>query len=163
MVERKNPPDIAVSSGAFPAYGQRALEAAYKKMKEKMSMKVKRIYYNDDDILIPGHLIIRRFRKPVFYPFGNKCGFSYETIHNEELLIEYSRESYRRFYKDTYPEGTRVLLVEMGNDPRPVPAMTKGTVDSVDDAPIIHCKFDNGRCLGIIPGVDAFRKISKDI
>ena len=126
-------------------------------------MKVKRIYYNADDILIPGHLIIRRFRKPVFYPFGNKCGFSYETIHNEELLIEYSREAYRRFYKDTYPEGTRVLLVEMKNDPRPVPAMTKGTVDSVDDAPTIHCRFDNGRCLGIIPGVDAFRKISKDI
>ncbi len=54
-------------------------------------------------------------------------------------------------------------MVEMGNDPRPVQAMTKGTVDSVDDAPIIHCKFDNGRFLGIIPGVDAFRKISRDI
>ena len=32
-------------------------------------MEVKRVYFNDDDILVPGHLIKRRFRKPVFYPF----------------------------------------------------------------------------------------------
>ena len=55
------------------------------------------------------------------------------------------------------------MLIEMKNDPNPVPKQTKGTVDYVDDAPTIHCRFDNGRCLGIIPGVDAFRKISEDI
>ena len=126
-------------------------------------MEVKRVYYNDDDILIPGHLIKRRFRKPVFYPFGNECGFSYEIISNEDLIAEYSAEVYRQFYKDTYPKGTRIVLIEMKNDPNPVPKQTKGTVDSVDDAPTIHCRFDNGRYLGIIPGVDAFRKISEDI
>lgn len=126
-------------------------------------MKVKCVYYNDDDILIPGHLIIRRFRKPVFYPFSNECGFSYEIISNEDLIVEYSTEVYRQFYKDTYPEGTRILLVEMGNDPPIVLATTKGTVESVDDDSTIYCRFDDGKCLGIIPGVDAFRKISKDI
>ena len=123
-------------------------------------MEVKRVYYNDDDILIPGHLIKRRFRKPVFYPFDMRSGFVNEIVNNENLIVEYSTEAYRKFYKDTYPEGTRIVLIEMKNDPNPVPKQTKGTVDSVDDAPTIHCRFDNGRYLGIIPSVDAFRKIS---
>ena len=126
-------------------------------------MEVKRVYYNDDDILIPGHLIKRRFRKPVFYPFDMRSGFCNEIVNNKNLIVEYSTEAYGKFYKDTYPKGTRIVLIEMKNDPNPVPKQTKGTVDSVDDAPTIHCRFDNGRCLGISPGVDAFRKISKDI
>ena len=43
-------------------------------------MKVTRIYYNDDDILVTGHLIERIFRRPVFYPFDGKCGFSYQYV-----------------------------------------------------------------------------------
>ena len=46
-------------------------------------MEVTRVYYNDDSILIPGHLIRRKFRKPVFYPFERKYGFDYETINDE--------------------------------------------------------------------------------
>lgn len=86
-----------------------------------------------------------------------------QIVNNENLIVEYSTEAYRKFYKDTYPKGTRIVLIEMKNDPNPVPKQTKGTVDSVDDAPTIHCRFDNGRYLGIIPGVDAFRKISEGI
>lgn len=123
-------------------------------------MKVRRVYYNDDSILIPGHLVERRFRKPVFYPFEVKCGFDSEIIRDKGLLIEYSKEAYRKFYKDAYPEGTKILLVEMKNDPNPVPRGTKGVVDHVDDAPTIHCKFENGRYLGVVPEVDVFRKIS---
>ncbi|MCM1509005.1 MAG: DUF4314 domain-containing protein [Ruminococcus flavefaciens] len=122
-------------------------------------MKVKRVYYNDDDILIPGYLIERRFRKSIFYPFEMKCGFDSEIIRNPELIIEYSNEAYRKFYKSTYPKGTKILLVEMKNDPRPIPNGTKGIVDYVDYISTIHCKFDNGRYLGIIPGLDTFRKI----
>lgn len=132
-------------------------------MKEKMGMEVTRVYYNVDGILIPGHLIKRRFRKPVFYSFGKECGFDYESISDEKLIVGYSPEAYRRFYKDAYPEGTRILLVEMKNDSHPIPARTEGTVDSVDDAPTIHCRFDNGRYLGVILGVDVFRKITGDI
>lgn len=122
-------------------------------------MKVRRVYYNDDDILIPGHLIERRFRKTIFYPFEAKCGFDSEVIRDRELVIEYSKEAYREFYKDAYPEGTKVLLVEMKNDLKPVLCETKGVVDHVDDAPTIHCKFENGKYLGIIPEMDVFRKM----
>jgi len=44
----------------------------------------------------------------------------------------------------------------MGYDPHPIPDGTKGTVDIVDDTGTVHCKFDNGRCFGLIPGEDAF-------
>ena len=37
------------------------------------------------------------------------------------------------FYKKQYPPGTRVQLDRMGDDPRPIPAGTKGTVVAVDD------------------------------
>ena len=49
----------------------------------------------------------------------------------------------------------------MGDDPRPVPAGTKGTVVAVDDIGTLHVKFDNGRALGICPEVDKFHKITE--
>lgn len=65
------------------------------------------------------------------------------------------------FYKEHYPRGTRVQLDKMGDDPRPVPAGTKGTVVAVDDIGTLHVKFDNGRSLGICPEVDKFHKITE--
>ena len=54
-------------------------------------------------------------------------------------------------YREMYPEGTRILLLHMGDDPRPVEDNMRGTVMFVDDMSTVHCKFDNGRQLGIIP------------
>lgn len=65
------------------------------------------------------------------------------------------------FYKEHYPRGTRVQLDQMGDDPRPVPAGTKGTVVTVDDIGTLHVEFDNGRSLGSCPEVDSFHKISE--
>ena len=61
--------------------------------------------------------------------------------------------------KDTYPTGTRIELDYMGDDPRPIPPGTKGTVRVVDDMGTVHCNFDNGRQLGLIPGEDMFHVI----
>ena len=54
-------------------------------------------------------------------------------------------------YREMYPEGTRILLLHMGDDPRPVEDNMRGTVKYVDDMCTLHCAFDNGRQLGIIP------------
>ena len=63
--------------------------------------------------------------------------------------------------RERYPEGTRIELVSMRDDPQPVKAGTKGTVTFVDDAGTIHMKWDSGRTLGLVPDVDAFRIITK--
>ncbi len=65
------------------------------------------------------------------------------------------------YYKESYPPGTRILLIHMDSDPRPVEDDMKGTVRCVDDMGTIHCDFDNGRCLGIIPREDSFRKLTE--
>ena len=49
----------------------------------------------------------------------------------------------------------------MDDDPCPIPVGTCGTVELVDDIGTIHCKFDDGRSLGLIPGKDSFHIIKE--
>lgn len=64
--------------------------------------------------------------------------------------------------KAEFPKGTRILLIEMGDDdPRPIPPNTRGTVDFVDDLATVFCKFDNGRRLGLAYGADSYRKLTE--
>lgn len=65
--------------------------------------------------------------------------------------------------KSRYPEGTRICLDSMENDPNPIPPGTKGTVEFVDDMGTVFCKFDNGRSLGMITGEDSFHKIQEEV
>ena len=65
-------------------------------------------------------------------------------------------------YKEAYPPGTRIMLLSMGDDPRSVEDNTRGTVRVVDDIGTLHCSFDNGRSLGIVPGEDSFRKLTEE-
>ena len=72
-------------------------------------------------------------------------------------------EAERRFaqrMKDNYPPGTRIMLLQMGDDPHPVEPNTRGTVMAVDDMGTLHCNFDNGRQLGVVPGEDSFRRLT---
>ena len=59
--------------------------------------------------------------------------------------------------KERYPEGTRICLDRMNDDPFPVESGTLGRVDHVDDIGTLHCVFDNGRMLGVLPGVEIGR------
>ena len=70
-----------------------------------------------------------------------------------------STEKMAKIYKELYPKGTRIEVIAMGDDPRPIEPGTKGTVEVVDDMGTVHCTFDNGRRLGLIPNVDVFQKI----
>ena len=62
--------------------------------------------------------------------------------------------------KQQYPPGTRLELKEMDDPHAPVQPGTRGTVAAVDDMGTIHMKWDNGRTLGVVPGVDQFRKLT---
>lgn len=65
-------------------------------------------------------------------------------------------------YKEMYPPGTRVELDHMEDALAPVPAGTRGVVVAVDSIGQIHMKWDNGRSLALVPGVDSFRKLTAE-
>ena len=74
----------------------------------------------------------------------------------------YNKENVERL-RQRYPEGTRICLDQMNDDPFPVESGTLGKVDHVDDIGTLHCIFDNGRTLGVIPGVGRFSRYQRRI
>lgn len=61
-----------------------------------------------------------------------------------------------------YPIGSRIELVEMTDDPRPIESGAKGTLLDIDDIGTLFVKWDNGRCLGVVPGKDVFNVLPSD-
>lgn len=61
--------------------------------------------------------------------------------------------------KKSFPKGTRVELINMPDDPQPVPPGTKGVVRLVDDIGTIFVDWENGQRLGLVLGVDSFKII----
>ena len=73
-----------------------------------------------------------------------------------------ARWAYRREYaRRSYPPGTHIRLLEMPNDPNPVPVGSCGTVLAVDDAGQLLMQWDNDRSLSLIPGVDNFEVLER--
>lgn len=64
--------------------------------------------------------------------------------------------------KNHYPPGTRIELIAMNDPYDPVPSGTRGTVEHIDDDGQLHMKWDNGRTLAAVPGVDSFRKLTPE-
>lgn len=63
--------------------------------------------------------------------------------------------------KKMYPAGTRIELLSTMDDVQAVEGGTQGTVTGVDDMGTIHMSWDNGRGLGLIPGEDQFKVLSR--
>ena len=64
--------------------------------------------------------------------------------------------------KERYPPGTRVELIDMDDPYAKIPPGTKGTVIAVDDIGTVHCQFDNGSSLGLLHGIDSFKRIEPE-
>ena len=120
-------------------------------------MKVTKVYYNDDSVLVEGYLIERFMRRPIFFPFDPRCGFTSQRISDRSQLVEYKQDSYRKFYKEAYPVGTKIQEQALGGEPMRFPAGTVVFVIKVDDAPNIHCTYGRKNRINLIPGVDTFR------
>ena len=65
-------------------------------------------------------------------------------------------------YKQSYPPGTRVMLLNMNDPYSHVESGMRGTVQSVDDIGQLLMKWDNGRALALIPGEDSFRRLTQE-
>ena len=63
--------------------------------------------------------------------------------------------------RQRYPEGTRICVDSM-DDYCPIESGTCGTIEFVDDAGTLQCKFDNGRTLGVISDVDDFHVVKQE-
>jgi hypothetical protein len=50
----------------------------------------------------------------------------------------------------------------MADDPCPIVPGTKGTVAYVDDAGTLHVDWDDGRTLGLLPGLDVYQVIEAE-
>ena len=65
-------------------------------------------------------------------------------------------------YKEQYPPGTRLQLINMEDPYAPVESGMRGTVKLVDDIGQIHMHCDNGRTLALVPGQDSFRTLTEE-
>lgn len=89
--------------------------------------------------------------------------FIYKTIEMEMVPMKkqtngFPSESTLKYYRTIYPPGTRIQLDEM-DDPHAIPVGTKGTITGIDDAGNALMKWDNGRSLSLIIGVDKFHEL----
>ena len=64
--------------------------------------------------------------------------------------------------KKEYPKGTRLVLISMDDPYSKLVSGDKGSVNYVDSAGTIHMKWDRGSRLGLVYGVDVFRKLTDD-
>ena len=120
-------------------------------------MKVTKVYYNDDSVLVEGYLIERFMRRPIFFPFDPRCGFTSQRVSDRSQLVEHKQDSYRKFYKEAYPVGTKIRVQQLGGEPMRFPTGTVVFVIKVDDASNIHCTYGRKNRINLIPGVDTFR------
>lgn len=59
--------------------------------------------------------------------------------------------------------GDKIRLIEMPDDPDPIPAGSEGVVIEVTEGALaqIIVKWDSGRSLSLVPGVDVFEIIER--
>ncbi|MBQ4514861.1 MAG: DUF4314 domain-containing protein [Anaerolineaceae bacterium] len=73
-------------------------------------------------------------------------------------MSDYGKNSVA-YLRTLFKPGVRIVVKRM-DDPYPIEPGIEGSVEHVDDAGVIHCKFDNGRYLGLLPDVDSFDIVS---
>ena len=61
--------------------------------------------------------------------------------------------------KNKYKAGMKVRLIKMYDYIEPIPPLTTGIIEHIDDIGTLHVIWEGGKRLGLIPGVDEFEVI----
>jgi predicted nucleotidyltransferase len=59
-------------------------------------------------------------------------------------------------------KGDEIELISMTDDPNPIKPGSRGVVTHVDDIGTIFVKWNDGRTLGVVPGVDEYRIVTNN-
>lgn len=75
-------------------------------------------------------------------------------------MMKYPNKERLEQLRSAYPDGTRIVLLQM-DDAQAPPNGTKGTVVGVDDTGSLLVHWDNGSTLNVLYGIDRYLKIRK--
>ena len=152
--------DSAEESSPQPKEGTHSEE---KPADEPRRFAVHNAWYNHKGVLVRAKLLEGTIFGGLIFFFDWHLGAGIRVFSDPSQLIRFEDRCVTQFYKDTFPAGTTVKVISMPDDPRPIKRGTTGVVVAVDDIGTLHCNFDNGRHLGLVPGVDKFLKIDSTI
>ncbi len=123
-----------------------------------MPKNTRDVYFVDDGVLVAGYIRERFLRRPVFYPYHTRCGFSSQVLTKKDKVLEHTRRARRKIYRETYPAGTRIRLITHHKRPMPVPTGSVCVVTGVDSSSVIHCVCDDVR-VAVHPELDGFQLV----
>lgn len=131
--------------------------------KETHHMKIHNVWYNHKGVLVRAKLLEGTIFGDLICFFDRHLGAGIRVFKDSSQLVRYDDNCVTQFYKDTFPPSTLVKVLAMPDDPRPIKRGTTGIVITVDDIGTLHCNFEDGRQLGLVPGVDKFLKIDPTV
>ncbi|HBL84707.1 MAG: hypothetical protein A2Y17_11280 [Clostridiales bacterium GWF2_38_85] len=61
--------------------------------------------------------------------------------------------------RQNYPKGTRIEVTHIDDPYSKLTTGSRGTVTIIDDTGSLFCDFDNGERIGLLYGIDGYRKV----
>jgi hypothetical protein len=107
-------------------------------------------------MVISKSIEVRQALKSLDFQFGKSVHSSVICIGKEPKMIK--NDALFRL-KNEYPRGTRVELLSMDDPYTILRPRDQGTVTDIDDTGTIFVSWDRGSSLGLVYGIDHYRKV----